>query len=50
MIPIECEIPTGDNPYISWTRPIRNHKDQNDFEILVKKLESEGIIEESQSK
>lgn len=48
-IPIECCIETGNNPPVSWSRPIRSYKDKIDFQIMLGELEEKGIIEESTS-
>ena len=34
-IPVLFEINTGNSPPISWCRPIRRQKDQEDFKTLV---------------
>ena len=49
-IPIECTIDTGKATPISWTRPIRSRKDKEDFQELITRLESEGIVESSVSR
>lgn len=48
-IPIKCKINTQGKGPISWSRAIRSQKDKHDFDILVKNLEAEGVIEKSNS-
>lgn len=48
-LPIKCNINTGDQPAISWNRPIRSLKDRADFELLLEDLERRNIIEPSNS-
>jgi hypothetical protein len=48
-MPVECCIDTKESKPISWNRPIRSLKDKHDFEKLLKKLESEDVIEDSTS-
>lgn len=48
-IPMECRIDTQGKGPVSWSRPIRSQKDKKDFDYLLTKLESKGIIEPSTS-
>ena len=49
IIPGECSIDTQGAGPVSWSRPIRNHKDLTDFRVLIRELEEKGIIEPSTS-
>ncbi len=48
-IQIKCAFKTKEDKVISWTRPIRNRQDQEDFIKFVDELEAREIIETSTS-
>ncbi|KAG0433115.1 Transposon Ty3-G Gag-Pol polyprotein [Dictyocoela muelleri] len=47
--PIECMILTKNENIVSWSRPIKNFRDKEDFKKLISEYETKGIIEKSKS-
>ncbi|KAG0437575.1 Retrovirus-related Pol polyprotein from transposon opus [Dictyocoela muelleri] len=47
--PVKCHMKTVSDKIVSWSRPIRNIKDKNDFKGLINCLEKDGIVEKSNS-
>ncbi|KAG0441387.1 hypothetical protein DMUE_1089 [Dictyocoela muelleri] len=47
--PIHCKINTILDKIVSWSRPIKNLKDKNDFKDLIFKYEKDKIVERSRS-
>ncbi|KAG0424696.1 Retrovirus-related Pol polyprotein from transposon gypsy, partial [Dictyocoela muelleri] len=47
--PIECQIKTKENSVVSWSRPIRNVKEKEDFKQLIADYEAKGYLEKSRS-
>ncbi|KAG0438461.1 Retrovirus-related Pol polyprotein from transposon opus [Dictyocoela muelleri] len=44
-----CKMKTLENKIVSWSRPIRNLKDKNYFNIYINRLEKDGLVEKSNS-
>ncbi|KAG0434266.1 hypothetical protein DMUE_5244 [Dictyocoela muelleri] len=49
VFPVECCIKVKDNSIVSWTRPVKNIKDKNDFKKLRAEYEKKGYIEKNRS-
>ncbi|KAG0419049.1 hypothetical protein EQH57_0594 [Dictyocoela roeselum] len=49
ILPIECRIPATNDQIVSWSRPIKNIKDKEDFKKLVPEYQTKRIIERSKS-
>ncbi|KAG0439441.1 hypothetical protein DMUE_2425 [Dictyocoela muelleri] len=49
IFPIECRIPATNDHIVSWSRPIKNIKDKEDFKKLLAEYLTKEIIERSKS-
>ncbi|KAG0440254.1 hypothetical protein DMUE_1874 [Dictyocoela muelleri] len=49
VFPDECCIKVEENSIVSWTRPVKNIKEKNDFQKLIAEYEKKGYLEKSRS-